>query len=85
MLEPASIGVPVITGPNVGKFQEITEKRVSAKAAYLVRGVEELEDKVLQLIGNAKLGQEMGKNGKSVVAVNQGGVETTLGIISAFI
>lgn len=72
MLEPASLGVPVLTGPCLQNFAEISQLLAREDALEKVSTVQELAGKVCQLLDNADLRQAMGERGRRVVQENQG-------------
>jgi 3-deoxy-D-manno-octulosonic-acid transferase len=72
MLEPAALGVPVLTGRHVFNFSEITGILSAAGALEQVSTVKELASKVCQLLEDANLRHAMGERGRQVVRDNQG-------------
>lgn len=81
MLEPASLGMPVIIGPHVFNFQEISQLLVEQGAAWQVCSVDELFGRVFSLLGDANLRHEMGNRGKNAVLQNTGAVERAMQLI----
>jgi len=51
-LEPASLGKPVIFGPYMFNFSDISDLFISNKAAILVRNQEELKENIKGLLNN---------------------------------
>ncbi len=78
MLEPASLGVPVITGVHLENFQEISNLLIEAKAMIVVKNEFEFLEKTMQLFGDSDLRKHMGGNGKKVVTSNRGNIEEVL-------
>jgi 3-deoxy-D-manno-octulosonic-acid transferase len=74
MLEPASLGVPVIMGPHVFNFQEISQLLLDEGAAWKVDSADELSDKVSSLLDDANLRHSTGERGKNIVLKNRGNV-----------
>lgn len=81
MLEPASLGVPVIMGPHVFNFQEISKLLLDEGAAWKVANVDELTIKVSGLLGDANLRHSTGERGKNIVLKNRGNVEKIMELI----
>jgi len=81
MLEPASLGVPVIMGPHIFNFQEISQLLLDEGAAWKVANVDELTIKVTGLLGDANLRYSTGERGKDIVLKNRGNVEKIMELI----
>lgn len=81
LLEPASLGVPVLTGPNTFNFTEITELLIDAGACIQVENTAELKDTVCSWLADANLRYEIGEKGKQVVEKNKGALESVLNMI----
>jgi len=81
MLEPASLGVPVITGPNTFNFTEITGLLIEAGACVQVECTAELKETVCTWLADANLRHEIGEKGKQVVEKNKGALESVLSMI----
>ncbi|MBI4005382.1 MAG: lipid IV(A) 3-deoxy-D-manno-octulosonic acid transferase [Gammaproteobacteria bacterium] len=74
MLEPASLGVPVIIGPYVHNFMEISQLLQDSGAAWTVSDAEQLADKVNQLLADANLRHNAGEKGRQMVETNRGSI-----------
>jgi 3-deoxy-D-manno-octulosonic-acid transferase len=81
LIEPASLGVPVISGIHISNFHEVANLLEQAEAAYLVENITELAQKVTLLLGNKNLRCRMGENGKNLIAANQGSAEYISGTL----
>lgn len=81
VLEAAAWGVPVVCGPHMYNFAEITELLTSAGAMLQLRNPEELAPAVLSLLEDASRQVAMGSAGEAVVAANRGAKEQLLGLI----
>lgn len=84
LLEPASLGIPAVTGPHVENFKIITKLLLDAKAAIKVQDVEELEKVILGLLKNKELGKKMGQNGIALIEKNRGSVDRQFRVIEKF-
>ena len=85
MLEPACLGLPVIMGPHVFNFQEISQLLLDEGAAWKVSNMNELSGRVSGLLGDANLRHSTGELGKSIVLKNRGNVEKIMELIRDFI
>jgi len=73
MMEPASLGVPVIIGPYVHNFMEISQLLQESGAAWIVSDAEQLAGKVNELLADANLRHSAGEKGRKIVETNRGG------------
>jgi len=72
MLEPAALGLPVVFGPYLYNFAEISHALCEAGAATEVANVEELAECVKALLADANQRHAQGENGRQFVAANRG-------------
>lgn len=77
VLEPAALGVPVITGPSYFNFKEVTKSLLS-KQAIIENGAQELSNSLIKLILDDELRLSMSQSGLEVVQNNQGSLHKTL-------
>lgn len=80
-LEPAAAGRPVVFGPHMENFAEISSKLVAGGGALQVRDAEELEKALDTLLADEALRTRMGKAAAEVVRQNLGAVERTVEMI----
>lgn len=85
MLEPAILGIPIISGPHITNFQEITSLLETAEAVCMVRDTDELAEKVTLLLNDSKLRCLFGENARKMVIENRGGADTTIDIIKSIV
>ncbi|KIP78726.1 3-deoxy-D-manno-octulosonic acid transferase [Vibrio harveyi] len=78
VLEPAALGVPVITGPSYYNFQEIVDKMVSSSAIAVTSEATSLAIEIKDLIQNEGTYHQAKINLLSVVNSNQGSLQKTL-------
>jgi 3-deoxy-D-manno-octulosonic-acid transferase len=81
MLEPACLGLPVIMGPHVFNFQEISQLLLDEGAAWKVSNKDELSSRVSSLLGDANLRYSTGERGRDIVLKNRGNVEKIMELI----
>lgn len=77
-LEPAALGLPVLTGPYVFNFLEIFSLLSKAGAVLHVTDDVSLADAWVTLMRDSVRREQMGKAGQKVVAENRGAVEKHL-------
>jgi len=78
MLEPASLGIPVICGPYFYNFHEIGSLLQEAGAARVINDPYQLANEVIRLLSNEKLRHDAGQCGRQVVEENRGSIDRVL-------
>ncbi len=78
MLEPAALGIPVLLGPHVFNFEEISAMLLVHEGARTVDNRHELAAHVISLLSDANQRHSMGENGKQWVEANKGALERLL-------
>lgn len=81
VLEASAWGVPVVTGPYMFNFSEISDLLVEAGAMTRLADPEELADCLADLLASPQRRREMGEAGQRVVADNRGAKKRLLGLI----
>lgn len=82
-LEPAALGLPILSGTHTFNFTEISELLEGACALQRVRGQDELAEAVTQLLSEPKVARQTGARGLAVVKDNQGALDRLLKGIDA--
>lgn len=82
IIEPAALGLPVITGPSLYNFQAASDLLVAAQAMQVIQNEQELAEAVSDLLSNREKQEAMGKAAREVVQANQGATQKNLSIIS---
>ncbi len=85
MLEPAALGVPVVFGPHLFNFSEISRGLLESGAARRIENSEQLAAVVGELLGDAALRAEMGEAGRKLVAENRGALDRLLGLLEGYL
>ncbi len=80
-LEPAALGLPVVTGPHLHNFARIADLLEQAGALRRVHDAEALAGRVVELLESPELAQAAGTAGREVVARNRGALERLLGLV----
>jgi len=81
LLEPAAIGMPVLTGPHTFNFTDINRLLVSVGACEQVDSPARLARAAIQLLRDASLRHEIGERGRLAVERNRGALQTVMGMI----
>jgi len=78
LLEPAALGLPVLTGPQLFNFTEISQLLRQADAITVVNNADELAKHVIALFQNPQSRQQQGHRGLRVLAQNRGALQKHL-------
>ena len=81
LLEPAALGVPVVTGPHVFNFVEICELLLQAGACVKVKDTGELLSILGRWLGDANERHRVGQRGREVVEKNRGALQAVMAMI----
>jgi 3-deoxy-D-manno-octulosonic-acid transferase len=81
LLEPAAIGVPVITGPHNFNAADTARALIERNAAREVRTEAELATTLAELIDDPKLREEQIARARTFVASNRGALERLLAML----
>lgn len=85
LLEPAALGVPIITGPHVFNAQEIADSFVKHAACRMVDNATELAATVDELLQSIDKARELGTNGLNILNNNRGALNRLLDVINPLI
>lgn len=85
LLEPASLGLPVLTGPHNFNSEAIIKLLLDAGAARVVTDTLELAHSVTELFGDASRRAAMGAAGKAVLDANRGALARLLTLIEPLV
>lgn len=77
-LEPAALGLPVLSGPHRFNFTEISELLEQAGALVEVADAEALAGQVIRWLDDTGVARQAGAAGQAVVKANQGALERLL-------
>jgi 3-deoxy-D-manno-octulosonic-acid transferase len=80
-IEPAALGKPIVFGPNMQNFADISRKFVERNAARRVTDAADLEKCLDELLSSAETRETMGNEAVKVVQENLGAVERTAKMI----
>lgn len=85
LLEPAALGLPVLTGPSYFNSVEIAQLLLARGAALQVRNATELAQTLLRLLDDAAERGRIGGIGKEIIAANRGSVARLLVLIEPWL
>lgn len=75
ILEPSALGVPVIFGPHMFNFPDISRWAVKEGAGRMVQNSQELKNTLCELLSNASLRDEMGSKGMDMIQAHKGALD----------
>lgn len=75
IIEPAALGLPVITGPSLFNFQAVSDLLLDAGAMLVVADVNELAEKVRLLLQDKARRQSMAESASATVKSNRGATD----------
>jgi 3-deoxy-D-manno-octulosonic-acid transferase len=81
-LEPAAFGKPVLFGPYMDDFTEISSDLLGKNAAIVCHDDDDIFEVLKQLLVNGPLRQEMGDQGQALVLQHRGVTRRHLEIIN---
>ena len=81
LLEAASLRRPVVFGPYMFNFSEISEMFLSQGAGIQIRNLDELVAVMVRLLADANERDRFGKQGQKLVEQNRGAVEKVLALV----
>jgi 3-deoxy-D-manno-octulosonic-acid transferase len=80
-LEPAAFAKPVMFGPEMSDFPEISRMLLSAGGAIEVKNMEQIYQSVLEILNNPIKARKIGRKGFDIFQANQGAVKKTAAVI----
>lgn len=83
ILEPCAISVPVLFGPHMFNFEEISQLVVEANAGVCVQDVEQLQARVSDLIKHPNQRDQMGCNGRELIEQHKGALDKVEKLLKA--
>ena len=75
ILEPCALGVPVVFGPHMFNFPDISRWTIKEQAGIMVRDTDEMVSVVKELLSNPSLRDEMGHNGVKFIEAHRGALD----------
>lgn len=81
ILEPCALGVPVVFGPHMFNFPDISRWTIKEGAGRMVKNTDELINVVSELLASASLRDEMGNKGMIFIEAHRGALEKNYALI----
>lgn len=81
VLEPAVVGLPIISGKHYENFKDITNLLIEAKALTIAQNVEDLANEIISLLESPAVRSKRGASALQVVLKNRGAIQKLLNII----
>jgi 3-deoxy-D-manno-octulosonic-acid transferase len=78
MLEPAALSKPILFGPNVFNFAEISSDLLELQGSVQVQNADELLKEITQLLDDNKKAKTLGKNANQYFKSKQGAVNNLI-------
>lgn len=78
LLEPAAVGLPILTGPHLRNFYHISKLLDTAGALFIGNTVSDLSNTLLQLFQNNEKREQAKQAGQDVIQENRGALEKHL-------
>jgi len=85
ILEPASLGKPVIIGPYMFNFRDIADVFVQKKACLMVSNQEGLEDAITDLLADGEKIDQLTGKAKILIEGNKGATARNLDYVKAYL
>ena len=85
LLEPAALGLPVLTGPSYFNGKEIAQLLLARGAALEVRNAADLAAVLQRLLTEPATSKQIGGIGKEIIATNRGSVAKLLALIEPWL
>ena len=85
LLEPALFKKPVLFGPHMNNFREMSQHFIQAEAGIMVRNEVELGERFIELFRDNTLRRQLGNNGYTIIQINQGTGDRILNRIAKFL
>lgn len=78
VLEPAALGLPILSGPHYFNFNDIMKKMRELDAIKIIENENQLAETVISFLENKSLAEQCGKNAKQVIDQNRGATGSSL-------
>lgn len=85
LLEPAALGLPVVTGPHLFNTQDIADMFVNIGALTRVADAEQLAVAIARLLQDEQTAKRLGNLGRDIVVGNRGALDRLLNLLEPII
>ena len=83
ILEPCALGIPVVFGPHMFNFPDISRWTIKEGAGCMVQDEQELGDVVAELLSNPTKRDDMGHRGRAFIEAHKGALEKNYELIKS--
>ena len=80
-IEPAILAKPILFGPHLSNFKEVTDMLLDRRAAILVNSGRELKENLLRLLTDSSERLEMGNRARESIEVTRGATRRCVNLI----
>ncbi len=84
-IEPAKLGVPILTGPEIANFKAVYDAFSAAGACRVVANATELAETASALIADEAARTALTARARAIVTANEGALERTFAVIDALL
>lgn len=81
LIEPAALALPIMSGPELHNFKQVSQLLLEENALRLVHNATELDNAVSQLMTEHEAAQAMGLRAKAVADANRGALQKHMQLI----
>ena len=85
LLEPAALGLPLISGPHLFNAQEIADMFIETGACQVAADAEQMADAVEELLSDRDKARSRGELGRRILERNRGALERLLAMIESLL
>lgn len=85
VLEPAALGVPLISGEHTANFTEVIELFKAEDAIMIVTDAAQLAAAVIRLLQHEHLRRTCGERGQRLVRQHQGAIDSIMALLEGFL
>lgn len=85
LLEPAALGLPILTGPNNSNGEDVARLLLECGAAKVVHDGAGLGARVAELLSDQASREEMGHRGRAAVDRNRGALENLMSLVDSLL
>ncbi len=85
MIEPASWGVPVLSGPHTFNFADVSKRLLACEGMYTVLNEDDFAQQCITWLDQPSLRLQAGQNAKQFAEQNRGAVDRLMTLVSKYI
>ena len=85
LLEPAALGLPVVTGPHLFNTQDIADMFVGIGALTRIKDASQLAMAIARLLHDDDTARRLGNLGREIVVKNRGALQRLLRLVEPLI